>query len=165
VQRGVVGVDQRIAPAIVPAEKLHVTLAMLRLDTIAEKEAAVAAMSAASTLVARMMPQMAKLRFQGVGCFRDRVLHAQLHPVDSAIVAAFVTELLHLFEAHRVALVGNRAEYIPHMTIAKLSRQLTRDMGMIDPSTWSAWASMSFGEQHITGMHLLELGRDVYGVR
>ena len=113
VQRGVVGVDPRLATATVPAEKLHVTLAMLRLDTDAEKAAAVQAMEAASGMVSRMLPLLARIRLAGVGCFRDRVLHAQLHPVDGAVVTSFVSELLTLFESHRVRLMGNRSEYTP----------------------------------------------------
>ena len=86
VQLGAVALDDRLAPGVLPPEKLHVTLLTLRIDTEDERAAAEAALHTAAHLLASYFPHPSRLALERVDTFRDRVMHATLSPADHAAV-------------------------------------------------------------------------------
>lgn len=82
VQRAAVAGDDRLADAVLPASRLHVTLATVRLPDDAAVASAAAVLLRMSARFTQLFPAPAsRLSFTGgLTCFRDRVLVAQPDP-------------------------------------------------------------------------------------
>ncbi|KAK3262994.1 hypothetical protein CYMTET_28178 [Cymbomonas tetramitiformis] len=160
VQRALVAQRPELAAALLPAAKLHVTIAMVRLETAADEQAAIEALHSAEVRAAlqRRLPARCGYRVHGVGCFGGRVLHARLHPVDRAALGEFRRELLKNLAAAHVRVVAERDVFTPHMTLAKLSRAQLRRLGPIESTCFAEWQNHPFGLQAVGGLELARCG-------
>ena len=73
--------DPRLAPGVLPKESFHITLAAIQLKNAMEHERAVSLMRRCGEVLRTVASQAKPIKFQGVHCFRDRVIYA--NPVDS----------------------------------------------------------------------------------
>eukprot|EP00288_Rhodomonas_lens_P015017 CAMPEP_0177703228 /NCGR_PEP_ID=MMETSP0484_2-20121128/7560_1 /TAXON_ID=354590 /ORGANISM="Rhodomonas lens, Strain RHODO" /LENGTH=1172 /DNA_ID=CAMNT_0019214569 /DNA_START=254 /DNA_END=3772 /DNA_ORIENTATION=- len=159
VQCRVLEADPRLHAALLPSNKFHITLTTLRLDSDEEKQAAREVMAEAQTLLARVLPASSAARVQGIGCFRDRVLHAQLAPACQTVLASAVAQLSGLFAARGLKLAGMHRPFTAHITLAKLSRQLSREVGAIDARAYAGFGpETELGWQAPEGLELCEMG-------
>ena len=138
VQNEIVNTHKFLRHAMIPAPRLHVSLALLRLDTLEQKsEAVVTVMRVLEELGASMQP--ITLRFRGLGVFRrGEVLFVRLTPeLHFKHLHNFQTALrrrlggLSLTGSNgyaevlpsTVQLVGNPYDnWTPHLTIAKMKQ-------------------------------------------
>ena len=158
-QQAALALDDRLAPGVIAPEKLHFTLLTLRLDTLADIGAATRVLRGAKALMQRYLPARTGVTVAGVGCFRDRVLHARPHPIDRRVLARFQAELRAAFVDAGLRLLGEHGEYTPHMTLLKFNREMSRTLGTLTPAAYSGYNDQShFGVQPVDGIELCYMG-------
>lgn len=164
VQDGAVGLDDRLADGVIPPEKLHITLLTLRIDPddADDRDAASIALEQGGELLAEHFPVPSRITLSGVAAFRDRVLHAKVHPIDHAILVRFQQELRQVFvDDNLLTAAGEHGQYNPHMTLLKLSRDMCRTLGSIDPRTYAGFTdTFELGPFEVEGLELCKMGKE-----
>ena len=159
-QQAVLGTDPRLASALAPLGALHVTLGVLRINSDAERAAAVGVLERLAPRLHAALPPWAPLRLDGVDSFRDRVVYGALdaaHPGTDAL-RSWESELRAALADAGVC-VGEHQGFTPHMTLLKLGRALCREIGSIDRAAWMGLRRMHFGEQPVTRVDLCWMGQ------
>ncbi|GBG28353.1 Leukocyte receptor cluster member 9 [Hondaea fermentalgiana] len=143
-----------------PTQRLHFTMLTLRLRNELELERAREAL--ATFDIGKSLSSDQPIHVRGVDCFRDRVLHARVDPADGSLRA-----LLHLHEAlrnHMIAALGVQAwkgqdqqSFVPHMTITKCNREMSRRGAFFHPSLYSPLAAQSLGKVRVRALHLCRM--------
>eukprot|EP00051_Salpingoeca_urceolata_P020519 m.308832 g.308832 ORF g.308832 m.308832 type:complete len:1714 (-) comp19634_c2_seq15:115-5256(-) len=157
IQQAMVAANPRLQEACIPTYSLHVTLLTLRLTSSAEIAKAAQVLQGCQAMMKRCVPRASALRFSGVSAFRRRVVYGRLDESDQARITDLHKELLRTFGNAGLSLVGNRPEFVPHMTLIKLNGALAASLGHIEDSEHMAYAAMPLGTQSVEGIHLCHM--------
>lgn len=159
VRKAILEAEPRYADCCIPNSSLHITLCVIRLDMDENVSNAVQILQRAKLELANMVPKGKALKLDGVGNFYDRVIYAKVQ---------YPPEFLDFVDHLKMCLweggVSNKDgyEFVPHMTIMKVSRPAARLIGTskVNPKISAAHSSTFFGTQSIDGIHLCAMGDD-----
>lgn len=143
-------------PCCIPPQALHITLCTLGLDTPEQ-------IAHAREVLQRIQPELASglpkepLHLDGVSNFYSRVVYAKVKPHQQFM--DFVDHLKLLVREAGVEIRDNH-DFVPHMTIMKVTRPVARQKGTknVDPWLYSNFTDMDFGQQKVNGIHLCSMG-------
>ena len=144
-------VDLRARGALTPLSSLHITLGTCRIDSEAERRAAVAIAADCAQRLHELVTD--PLRLSGVRGFRDRVLYGAVAAPGATALTQVADELRGALDAAGLA-AGNHEEFTAHMTLVKLPRALCREIGTLDTNSWWGMRDVDFGTQGVAGLHL-----------
>ncbi|PAA86058.1 hypothetical protein BOX15_Mlig008737g1, partial [Macrostomum lignano] len=156
VQASIVRQQPAFASCCIPPEMLHCTLATLRLDSAEQVSACSAALSAARSELLASLPRE-PLRLRGLGCFFGRVLHARVDPAPAGLTD-FVDHLQAVIRAAGLQVLETH-EFVPHVTLLKTSRPVSRQLGsrLIPPRLYAGSEGVDFGEQPLDAVYLCSM--------
>ncbi|GIY72524.1 leukocyte receptor cluster member 9 [Caerostris darwini] len=145
--------DELLGECCIPPKMLHMTLAILKLENVSEIRDAIIAMQATSEKSFAPVT----LSLQGLDNFHHRVLYSRVEEND---------KLMNLRKNLIEDLVSNkctitdRYSFVPHVTVAKLSRPVTRlrHSKYIDQYLYLQFEDNEFGIQEISNLYLCEMG-------
>jgi len=159
-QENILEMEPTYDQCIIPAERLHITLGCLGLDTPDQVNEAINVLNKAKQeLEDNWNPSEIILRLQDTGHFFHSTLYAKVHCEQ-----VFINFVDHLRTCMREAGIDIRDifEFIPHMTLMKLARQMayeTRNPYM-DPRMYDALQGRYFGSVTVDNVHLCEMSED-----
>lgn len=105
--------------------------------------------------------QSRALHVEGVGIFRDRVVHATVRKGQVPDLCQMQAELVKAFTDAGVRVVsGHDGKYTPHMTLMKLNRELCRRIHHIDASAYAKFSQAVFGPQRIEKLELARMTQE-----
>ncbi|CAM9224831.1 unnamed protein product [Discosporangium mesarthrocarpum] len=156
VQEHMVNCDKRLADGCIQQKALHITLVMCRLSDESQVATAYTCLeSCASKLLAQHVPTNVEVSLDGVRSFGDRVVYVRA--AETGRLEELVGELKSRLSGAGIRLPGNADPYTPHMTICKLTRPMSREIGSIDRSIWAPYHGRFFGSLVIRGIHLCSM--------
>lgn len=149
--------EPRYGPCCVPAAALHLTLCTVGLDTPEQVAFAVETLQKIKDELKDICPKSNFLTLKGVSHFFNRVIYAQVQCPP---------EFLELVDHLKICLkeagveIRDSHEFVPHMTIMKVTRPVSRIMNnrKIDPWLYSGFVDMSLGTQTVDGIYLCSMG-------
>ena len=144
--------------ACVPLTALHLTLVMLRLPTAEAIRRAREVFRAMGDLLQMYTPRHLLLTLEGVSDFGGRVVFTS--PLETGRLSALVVAMQDRLRRVGVALPGNHDPFQPHVTIAKMSRGLSRDWhgaSQLDHSLYGLHHDLRVGRQAVQCIQLCEL--------
>ncbi|KAG7669242.1 hypothetical protein Ndes2526B_g05537 [Nannochloris sp. 'desiccata'] len=134
IQNAIAQHSPHLKQAFIEPITAHLTLGVLQLPDAATKEAAQAALLGAATAAALTMPLSVTL--QGIGNFRNQVVYLDLTEAEQILqLAATVRQY---FGQQGLLLQADRA-FVPHVTIAKLSKVPPWQRGAGDKRKSTPW--------------------------
>lgn len=132
-------------------EKYHLTLCVLKLDSPSDIINAVECMKR----VASQNLPLVTIKLEGLDNFRQRVLYARIEKNDDLFNfrKRLVDELVS-------STIADKFSFVPHVTIAKLSRPVSRlrRNNYIDQYLYLKFEDDEFGTETITNLYLCEMG-------
>lgn len=143
--------DPLLEECCIPPERLHLTLCILKLDSPADVADTVAAMK----FVAAQDLPLVTLNLEGLDNFHYRVLYSRVVQNE---------DLFRLRHILTDALIGrtitDKFSFVPHVTVAKLSRPIARlrHSNYIDQYLYLKFEDNDFGSEVITDLYLCEMG-------
>jgi len=154
IQKQVTEKESRLRDCSIPSGAMHLTLATVGLETPEQIQNAIQCLKEAHSELIDIMPKNTKLRFKGVSTFFNRVIYARV--VDCP------KEFYDLVEHLKTCLVSNGIdirdyhEFVPHMTIMKVSRPVAKLTGnnYIAPWLYSSFNETELGSQSVDNIHL-----------
>ena len=164
-------INPAYAESLIPLDKLHVTLSCLGLDDEESVRKAAATLHRIRHKIEDFEPQNIQLSFKGVDHFFNTTLYAQVHdqiPDDKSAdgtkvttIHDFVTSLQALLQEEGIA-IRNVFDFVPHMTLMKLSRQFQSETytHYMDMRVCDVLKEKSFGVQNISNMHLCVMSQE-----
>lgn len=157
VQEALCCADPRLRDGCLLVSALHVTLAMIRINTDKDLQSVRGILTDLQLQFVSLFNLETELLFDTVNHFRDRVIHTRPRPQPA--LTRFVTLLMQKLSEAGIPTPGNYSEYQPHVTLVKLSRPMCRqfEMTSIDRSLYSAFADRMFGRQHVECFHLCSI--------
>jgi hypothetical protein len=173
VQDAIVAAEPVLSEAVMRPGLFHITLAMLRLEGIAGIQAAV---DAVESFPSTDWPALRRARrCDGVddvdqppvldigrlNHFGHRVVYAEVRPRDPHLFDDLVGALRTRLEAAGggeggTVSITNNFDFVPHLTLAKVSRPMTRmrRSKYIDESYYAAHVEEEFGQQLVDNLQL-----------
>jgi len=159
VQKNIVDREEVLQECCMKRGLLHVTLAMLR---IRGEEGAAEAKQIVRSLEAKLSKVVAdkeqsKLRVENLNNFGQRVVYAEVTPIDNSSFNLFVKKVRDaVASASENVVLTNSFDFIPHLTLAKVSRPIARlrRSKYIDSSYYEEFTNMKFGEQSLNNLQL-----------
>ncbi|XP_071081976.1 A-kinase anchor protein 7-like [Haliotis cracherodii] len=147
--------EPRYSSCCIPGGALHITLCTLGLDTPEQVSNAVRALKTMKSDLAASAPKE-PLKLVGVANFFNRVVYAKVQCSETFI--PFVDHIKLCMNEAGVD-IRDGYEFIPHMTIMKTTRPVSRVMGTkeVSPFLYEGFADMTFGTQAIDGIHLCSM--------
>ncbi|XP_064633378.1 A-kinase anchor protein 7-like isoform X2 [Lineus longissimus] len=147
--------EPRYQECCIGPKALHVTLCTLRIDT-QEQLADVTDQLRSEAQELKSSARGLKLKFEGIDNFFHRVLYAKVHHGDD--FTAFVDEVKLVLRTGGIEIRDNY-DFVPHMTLMKVSRPVARAMGTknISPHIYSGSEDIIFGEQMVDALHLCSM--------
>lgn len=136
---------------------MHLTLCTVGLESPEQVQSAVRCLQEAKAELAGFVPKGKKLTFKGVDTFFNRVIYGRV--VDCP------PEFYDLVEHLKTCLVAagveirDYHEFVPHMTIMKVSRPVAKMTGnnYIAPWLYSSFNETELGSQAVDNLHLCEM--------
>ena len=159
-QKVCLDVDPLYESCVIPTERLHITLSCLGLDTQEQVDNAVAALSDLKKDMAIIQPQNIELEFSDIGNFFHNVLYAKVKENQELLD---FHNYLNLFLRERGIEVRDVFDFVPHMTLIKLQRQLGRDVlhtRFLDPRLYTFLEEQHFGVAKLDNIQLCEMSED-----
>ncbi|KAG8197628.1 hypothetical protein JTE90_001558 [Oedothorax gibbosus] len=145
--------DEFLGECCIPPEMLHMTFNILKLDSASDVCNAVEALKS----VADRNLSPVTLNLEGLDTFKHRVLFARLEENDKLMELRnkLVEELV-----SRNVVITDRFSFVPHVTIAKLSRPVSRlrHSKYIDQYLYLKFEDNVFGTQIVKNLYLCEMG-------
>ncbi|GFU33290.1 leukocyte receptor cluster member 9 [Nephila pilipes] len=145
--------DELIGECCIPSAMLHMTFSILKLDSPADICDVVAAMQAVSL---QKLPSVT-LNLEGLDNFHHRVLYSRVEDNENLLNLrdALINELV-----SRNVCITDRFSFVPHVTVAKLSRPVTRlrHSKYIDQYLYLKFEDDEFGSEKISNLYLCEMG-------
>ncbi|KAK6174896.1 hypothetical protein SNE40_013458 [Patella caerulea] len=140
----------------IPPSALHVTLCTLGLDTQEQVDSACRVLKSIRDELKDAVPAQ-PLVLNGVSNFYSRVVYAKIEYPDGFL--DFVDQLSMCLR-HEGIEIRDQHEFIPHMTIMKTSRPVSRRMGTanIDKRLYEQFTDKYLGEVNISGVYLCSMG-------
>ncbi|KAF0720379.1 Aste57867_355 [Aphanomyces stellatus] len=140
--------------ALVPHQKFHCTLSMLRLESQEDLAVVQRVVHEAREFIQATL-MSAPLCLAGVGDFANHVVHAQ---VQGPAIVQLATGLQDRLAACGISLVGNHDLFQAHVTLAKLDRELKKTIPSIDRAAYAAMADVVLGDQHVDAIDICAVG-------
>ena len=143
-------------PCCIPPQALHITLCTLGLNTPEQVAHAKEVLECIQPELATILPKQ-PLKIEGVSDFYNRVIYAKVHHEQGLM--DFVNHLKLLVKEAGLEIRDNH-DFVPHMTIMKVTRPVARQKRSknVDPWLYSNFRDMYFGRQHIDAIHLCSMG-------
>ncbi len=171
VQDAIVAAEPVLREAVMRPGLFHITLAMLRLEGIAGIQAAV---DAVESFPSTDWPALRRARrgddavlpppvldIGRLNHFGHRVVYAEVRPRDPHLFDDLVGALRTRLEAAGggeggTVSITNNFDFVPHLTLAKVSRPMTRmrRSKYIDESYYAAHVEEEFGQQLVDNLQL-----------
>uniref|UniRef100_T1IS45 C3H1-type domain-containing protein n=1 Tax=Strigamia maritima TaxID=126957 RepID=T1IS45_STRMM len=145
---------------VIPADDLHITIAMLNLDNLG---AIVDTVQSMKDFASELKDSsFIKLCIDGVDVFHRSVLFAKVDDADEAFLR-FTERLLTRLQAAGVCVIVDRVEFIPHVTLVKTSALLPDDKRCIEPVLVQLVCEDAFGVQMVDNLTLYSVERSKEG--
>lgn len=145
--------EPHYAQCCIPPVSLHVTICTLGLDSLEQIASACQMLRDNKEQLRELGKAGIRLKIEKVDNFYKRVLYGKVkHGSD---FDEFVLAIKSMLSEAGVSIRDNY-EYVPHMTIMKTSRPVSRLLHTkdISPAIYEGFLDMDFGEQLIDGVHL-----------
>ena len=145
--------EPRYAECMVPPAAMHVTLCTLGLDTQEKLIEACRILKEAKDELATIAKKNIQLRLHGVSNFYNRVLYAVVHHDEKFTQ---LVDHLRMILSQAGLEIRDRYELVPHMTIMKTTRPVSRVMKTkdINPGLYDHFSDMKFGYQVLDKLYL-----------
>lgn len=140
-----------------PPSALHITLCTLGLDTPEQVAHAVQALQKFKSELESIVPKDKPIVLKGIEQFFNRVLYAKVQCPPEFY--KFVEHLNLCLKEEGIDIRDNH-DFVPHMTVMKITRPVARATGKkyISPWLYSSQAEVDFGSQVVDNVHLCEMG-------
>ena len=152
------------ADAVIPTDRLHVSLEYLFLDNPQKVQQAAKVLRDSQDELRSYTASVPELQFniEGVGTFHDAVLYANTR--CSMFVLDFVKLVREKLKAGGVR-VEERRDFHPHMTLLNLRKKLREkhDVESIDSTIVDRLCDTTFGTQSINSISLCKMEPDSTG--
>lgn len=161
VQKAVVEHDPTLGSCAMRPTLFHITLCMLRLESQEAISAASACIrSTIDDLETTLRADDAALRMRHLKTFGSRVLYTPVAPCCSFSVVN--EELRRRLRHVQGVKLTNSFDYVPHMTLLKVSRPVARARRskFIDSAGYLAHEKTDFGSQRFNNIHLCAIDAD-----
>ncbi|KAH3816270.1 leukocyte receptor cluster member 9-like [Dreissena polymorpha] len=160
IQKQVIASESRLKECAIPRGAMHITLCTVGLDSGEQIMNAVKCLNEAKDELAGMVPKDKKLTFKGVKTFFNRVIYGR--------VLDCPPEFMSLVDHVKTCLTSSGIEirdyheFIPHMTIMKVSRPVAKLTGnnYIAPWLYSSFNETFLGSQTVDNLHLCSMVDD-----
>lgn len=158
VQNYVISNEDRLTDCCIPAQALHITLCTVGLETDEQVQNCIDCLREAKEELASIFPKNKNLTFRGVQNFFNRVIYGNV--VDCPQEFYDLVEHLKLCLNERGIEIRDYHEFVPHMSLMKVSRPVARATGnnYIAPWLYSCFNQTVFGHQSVDNIHLCEMG-------
>lgn len=159
VQNYVVNGDPDLRDCRIPRGALHMTLTTVGLETPEKVQNVATCLRDIKEELCDIVPKIKTLKVKGVDHFFNRVIYAK---VESPPEFYEFVEHLKLCLNEKGIDIRDYHEFIPHITLMKISRPTGRLTGKkyISPWLYSCFAEKEFGEQVVDNIHLCEMTND-----
>lgn len=143
----------------IPLHCLHVTLCTLGLDTPEQVAHCVEVLSRLKPELISMAPKDKPLVFKGLDQFFNRALYAKVKCSDEMF--EFVDHLKLCLKNEGIEIRDNH-DFVPHMTIVKVTRPVGHSTGKkyIPPWVYSHKGEVDFGEEVFNNIHLCHMSHE-----
>ncbi|WAR26146.1 LENG9-like protein [Mya arenaria] len=157
IQDQVIQGEPKLRQCKIPQGALHVTLCTVGLDTEDQVKYAVDCLKEAQKEFSNMIPKGLKLRFKGVETFFNRVIYGRV--VDCPTVFLDFVEHLKTCLTSKGIDIRDYHEFVPHMTLMKVSRPVAKMTGnnYIAPWLYSSYNETELGSQAVDNMSLCSM--------
>ena len=159
VQNQIINNEPDLADSRIPREVLHMTLTTVGLETPEKIENAAACLKEVKGELSGIVPKTKYLKVKGVGNFFNRVIYAK---VESLPELDELVEHLKMCLNEKGIDIRDYHEFVPHITLMKISRPVGRLTGKkyVSPWLYSAFSESEFGEQAVNNIHLCAMTDD-----
>ncbi|KAL3857155.1 hypothetical protein ACJMK2_011850 [Sinanodonta woodiana] len=157
IQNSITEQEPRYGECCIPKICLHITLCTVGLDTEEQLHNAVTCIQDARDELFSIVPLDKVLKIKGVDNFFNRVVYGKVeYPPE---FFDFVHHLKLCLTEHGIEVRDNH-DFVPHMTIMKVSRPVARATGKkyVAPWLYSKFKDTVLGQQAINNIHLCEMG-------
>ena len=152
---------------MMPDSSYHVTLCTLRVDGEEELKKAKQALESiknTDNFASNFLP--IQLKFSGISDFYNKVFHVKCECPDLDKLERLKKLILEKFKEFEVNLAGNYYEFIPHLTIFKISGSNPESKNqqvclLIDNLTWMKYEEFDFGCQNVKELELWEMVKNI----
>lgn len=154
IQKQVVDNESKLKDCRIPRGAMHITLCTMGLETPEQIENAVQCLEEAQSEIASIVPKDKKLTFKGVETFFNRVIYGRV--IDCPPELFELVEHLKICLASKGIEIRDYHEFVPHMTIMKVSRPVAKLTGnnYIAPWLYSSFNNTELGSQEVDNLHL-----------
>lgn len=154
IQKQVIDNEPRLANCKIPKGAMHLTLCTIGLETPEQIENAVQCLEEAISEIKDIIPKEKLLTFKGVETFFNRVIYGRV--IDCPKEFYDLVEHLKTCLAAKGIDVRDYHEFVPHMTIMKVSRPVAKQTGnnYIAPWLYSCFNNTVLGSQVVDNLHL-----------
>ncbi len=155
---------------IVPQKSLHLTLCTLRINDKEEIEQVKKVFDSLNSEKEFLSENMSiNFKFKGLGSFYDKVLYAKCECDNLDKVKNLRKKILDKLEEAKLSLAGNYYEFVPHLTVLKISASAFKNSNnsnkfsnlilseLIDEEVLSDYKNYSFGEQDLNEIELCKM--------
>lgn len=149
--------EPHFQPCCIPKTTLHLTLCTLGLDTPEQVANAVSVLKDLKSEIQNIVPKDKTIKLKGIEHFFNRVLYAEAECPQEFL--DFVDHIKLCFKEKGID-IRDGHDFVPHMTIMKISRPVAKDTGKkyISPWYYSNKSDIDFGCQVVDNVYLCEMG-------
>uniref|UniRef100_K1QSH0 Ceruloplasmin n=2 Tax=Magallana gigas TaxID=29159 RepID=K1QSH0_MAGGI len=148
--------ESRFESCCMPLHCLHMTLCTIGLDTPEQVEHCVSVLNRLKPELASMAPKNIPIILKGIGHFFNRALYAKIEGAKE--LYEFVDHIKLCFKNEGIEIRDNH-EFVPHMTIIKVTRPVGNSTGQkyIPPWLYSHKTDVDFGQQVLDNIYLCKM--------
>ena len=159
VQNYIINEEPALSDCKIPRGALHMTLTTVGLETSDKVNNASETLRDIKDELSSIVPKTKPLMVSGVGNFFNRVIYAKIKSIPEIDE---LVEHLKLCLNEKGIDIRDYHEFIPHITLMKISRPVGRLTGKkyISPWLYSCFAEKDFGEQVVDNVHLCAMTDD-----
>jgi len=163
VQDSITTHNEKLTPALIPLETLHLTLMVIHLENDEQIQKATEVLNQCKiSLDPILRNNVLTMTFSGLGHFNHRVLYAKLCGGEEMEVLKSVVNIVReTFTKEGIPSTDSR-EFSPHLTVMKLSCNPTlrrKGIKKIPEESYASWVDMSFGEEPVNAVHLCSMNK------
>lgn len=154
IQNQVANNEPKLKDCKIPRGAMHLTLCTIGLETPEQIDNAVKCLEEALPELASFVPKDKMLTFKGVETFFNRVIYGKV--VDCPPEFLDLVQHLKMCLSSQGIEIRDYHEFVPHMTIMKVSRPVAKMTGnnYIAPWLYSSFNSTLLGHQSVDNLHL-----------
>uniref|UniRef100_A0A0B6Y915 RWD domain-containing protein n=1 Tax=Arion vulgaris TaxID=1028688 RepID=A0A0B6Y915_9EUPU len=158
IQDELMDTESLFAECCIPGASLHLTLSTLGLDTTDQVLQCIEVLKKIEPDLKLALPTH-NLKLHGVSNFHNQVMFSEVHhKID---FQNFHSLLKHALQEADIQ-IRDGYDYVPHVTIMKISRPIARILGTkhIKPELYSNHTQTYFGEQKVDSIYLCSMGKE-----